>query len=67
MPSAPLSRGSRSSLLVRTFDRFSTLSIHYTGGLRYPDLERIDGTPDGLADIFRPRAASPAAAPIPAK
>ncbi len=54
-------------LLVRTFDRFSTLSIHYTGGLRYPDLERIDGTPDGLADIFKPRAASPAAAPIPPK
>jgi len=50
-------------LLLRTFDAFSTLSIHYTGGLRYPDLERIDGTPDGLADIFKPRAAPPAAAP----
>jgi predicted metalloprotease with PDZ domain len=50
-------------LLVRTFDMFSTLSVHYTGGLRYPDLERIDGTPDGLADIFKPRAAPPAAAP----
>jgi predicted metalloprotease with PDZ domain len=48
-------------LLVRTFDTFSTLSIHYTGGLRYPDLERIDGTPDGLADIFKPRTAPPAA------
>ena len=50
-------------LLVRTFDTFSTLSIHYTGGLRYPDLERIDGTPDALADIFKPKAAPPAAAP----
>jgi predicted metalloprotease with PDZ domain len=50
-------------LLVRTFDTFSTLSIHYTGGLRYPDLERIDGTPDGFADIFKPRAAPPAAVP----
>jgi predicted metalloprotease with PDZ domain len=48
-------------LLVRTFDTFSTLSIHYTGGLRYPDLERIDGTPDGFADIFKPRATPPAA------
>ena len=50
-------------LLVRTFDTFSTLSIHYTGGLRYPDLERIEGTPDALADIFKPRAAPPAGAP----
>jgi predicted metalloprotease with PDZ domain len=50
-------------LLVRTFDTFSTLSIHYTGGLRYPDLERIDGTPDGFADIFNPRVAPPAAVP----
>ena len=50
-------------LLVRTFDTFSTLSIHYAGGLRYPDLERIDGTPDVLADIFKSRAAPPAAAP----
>ncbi len=52
-------------LLVRTFDTFSTLSLHYTGGLRYPDLERIDGTPDVLADIFKPRAAPPVAGPIP--
>ena len=52
-------------LLVRTFDTFSTLSIHYMEGLRYPDLERIDGTPDGFADIFKPRAAPPVAGPIP--
>ena len=52
-------------LLVRTFDSFSTLAIHYTEGLRYPDLERIDGTPDGFADIFKPRAAPPVAGPIP--
>jgi len=44
-------------LLVRTLDTFSTLTLHYTGGLRYPDLERIDGTPDVLADIFKPKAA----------
>ena len=50
-------------LLVRAFDAFSTLSIHYTGGLRYPDLERIDGTPDGLADILKPRAPPAAAVP----
>jgi predicted metalloprotease with PDZ domain len=48
-------------LLVRTFDTFSTLTLHYTGGLRYPDLERIDGAPDVLADILKPRTSPPAA------
>jgi predicted metalloprotease with PDZ domain len=33
-----------------------TLRIDYTGGERYPHLERIAGTPDLLTDILRPRA-----------
>jgi len=43
-------------LLVRNMDNFRTVSIDYTGGPRFPDLERIPGTPDRLADIFKSRS-----------
>jgi predicted metalloprotease with PDZ domain len=42
-------------LLVKEFDRYRTVAIDYHGGLRYPHLERIKGTPDRLAEIFAPR------------
>jgi hypothetical protein len=42
-------------LLVRNMDNFRTVTIDYSGGPRYPDLERIDGTPDRLADILKSR------------
>lgn len=42
-------------LLVREFDRFRTVRIDYHGGLRYPRLERIAGSPDRLGDILAPR------------
>ena len=42
-------------LLVRNGDHFRTVSIPYTGGLRYPKLERIEGTPDLLSRIFEAR------------
>lgn len=42
-------------LLVRDLDRYRTVKLDYTGGQRYPDLARVSGTPDRLADIFRPR------------
>jgi hypothetical protein len=37
------------------FDRYRTGAIYYLGGLRYPHLERIMGTPDRLSDIFAAR------------
>lgn len=43
------------TLVVRRGDEFRTLSFDYHGGLRYPRLERIEGTRDRLADIFAPR------------
>jgi len=43
-------------LLVRNMDNFRTVTIDYTGGPRYPDLERIEGTPDRLADILKARS-----------
>ena len=42
-------------LLVREFDRFRSIRIDYHGGLRYPRLERIAGSPDRLGDILAPR------------
>ena len=41
------------SLLVKNGDHFQTIPITYRGGLRYPRLERIAGTPDLLSEIYR--------------
>lgn len=43
------------TLIVKNGDRFRTVSFDYHGGLRYPRLERIAGTPDRLGDILAPR------------
>jgi predicted metalloprotease with PDZ domain len=43
------------ALVVRRGDEFRTLSFDYHGGLRYPRLERVEGTPDRLGDILTPR------------
>ncbi|HZW17397.1 MAG TPA: M61 family peptidase [Luteimonas sp.] len=42
-------------LLVKEFDRYRTIDVDYHGGLRYPHLERIEGTPDYLTKIFTAR------------
>jgi len=42
-------------LLVRNMNLFRTVTVNYTGGPRYPELERIAGTPDRLADILKAR------------
>jgi predicted metalloprotease with PDZ domain len=42
-------------LLVKDFDRYRTIELPYHGGLRYPHLERIEGTPDRLTKIFEAR------------
>ena len=42
-------------LLVKGFDRYRTIDVGYHGGLRYPHLERIEGTPDYLTKIFTAR------------
>lgn len=39
-------------LLVRDGDAFRTVQIDYRGGLRYPKLERVSGTPDLLERIL---------------
>ena len=42
-------------LVVKRGEEFRTLSFDYHDGLRYPRLERIEGTRDRLADIFEAR------------
>jgi predicted metalloprotease with PDZ domain len=41
-------------LQVRDGELYKTLSIPYYEGLRYPSLERVEGTPDRLDDILLP-------------
>ncbi len=43
-------------LILRNGDRYRTVELNYAGGLRYPRLERIEGAPDRLAQIYAPRA-----------
>lgn len=38
-------------LLVKRGDEFQTIDIDYHGGLRYPGLSRVSGTPDRLDEI----------------
>ena len=42
-------------LLIKDSSRYKMVKIDYRGGLRYPRLERIAGTPDRLGDILTPR------------
>ncbi len=42
-------------LTVKSFDRVMPLSIDYHGGAQYPVLERIPGTRDGLAALWKAR------------
>lgn len=42
-------------LIVKTGEQYRVVRLAWTGGLRYPHLERIEGTPDRLGDILAPR------------
>ncbi|MNI59465.1 M61 glycyl aminopeptidase [compost metagenome] len=42
-------------LILKNGDRFKTVRFDYHDGLRYPHLERIEGTPDRLGEILAPR------------
>jgi predicted metalloprotease with PDZ domain len=42
-------------LLVKRADSYRTVSVNYHGGLRYPLLERVAGTPALLDDLLSPR------------
>lgn len=42
-------------LLVKNFNEYKTVRIDYHGGLQYPHLERVTGTPDTLASLLKAR------------
>lgn len=41
-------------LLVKRHNKVRTINVDYHGGLRYPKLERVEGTPDRLDAILAP-------------
>jgi predicted metalloprotease with PDZ domain len=41
-------------LLVKADDLYRSVPVSWRGGLRYPKLERIEGTPDRLEALFKP-------------
>ncbi|NBB53269.1 peptidase M61 [Rhizobium sp. CRIBSB] len=43
------------TVVLKRGERFRTVVFDYHDGLRYPQLERIEGTPDRLGDILSPR------------
>lgn len=45
------------SLIVANTGTFRVLGLDYHDGLRYPHLERVDGTPDRLDEILKPMVA----------
>lgn len=42
-------------LIVQSGATFNTVKVDYHGGLRYPRLERVEATPDRIAEITKPR------------
>jgi predicted metalloprotease with PDZ domain len=43
-------------LIVKDGERYRIVDVAWSGGLRYPRLERIEGTPDRLGALLSPRA-----------
>ena len=43
-------------LLLKNGDQYRTIALDYHGGLRYPRLERVNGTPDRIGAILEPRS-----------
>jgi predicted metalloprotease with PDZ domain len=40
-------------LLVKNFDQYRTIKIDYHEGLKYPHLERVNGKPDWLGQLYK--------------
>jgi predicted metalloprotease with PDZ domain len=51
------------ALIVVNTGTYKVLAIDYHDGLKYPHLERVDGTPDRLDDILKPMTEEPKAHP----
>ena len=55
---APADPAGKVSLLIEKDDTYQTLELHYSGGEKYPNLERIAGADDLLEHIAQPRTAA---------
>ena len=42
-------------LLIKYLGEYRTVAVDYHGGLQYPHLVRIEGTPDYLSQIIKAR------------
>ncbi|WP_040843615.1 peptidase M61, partial [Nitrospirillum viridazoti] len=49
-------QGPAVELIVKNGDRYRIVRIDYHDGLRYPHLERVEGTPARLDDLLTPRS-----------
>jgi hypothetical protein len=47
------------TLIVVNTGTYKVLALDYHDGLKYPHLERVDGTPDRLDDILKPMTEEP--------
>jgi predicted metalloprotease with PDZ domain len=47
------------ALIVVNTGTYKVLALDYHDGLKYPHLERVDGTPDRLDDILKPMTEEP--------
>ncbi len=47
--------GAPLDLLIKSGDHYRTVRLDWKGGLRYPRLERVEGTPDLLSSIYAPK------------
>jgi hypothetical protein len=46
-------------LIVTNTGTYKVIAIDYHGGLRFPHLERVEGTPDTLDEILKPMTSAP--------
>jgi predicted metalloprotease with PDZ domain len=51
--------GNPIEMIVANTGTFRVVALDYHDGLRYPHLERVDGTPDRLDDILKPMTETP--------
>ena len=51
----PKDSGPSVELIVENTGFYKTIRPDHHGGERYPQLERVSGTPDRLDDILKPR------------
>ena len=60
---ASISATAPTEIIIRNGDFFTTASVDYRGGERYPHLERVTGKPDWMEALVKPLVPPPAVPP----